>query len=319
MKRIFLLSIASLMLACALVSTTHAQLGTADLSISTIPLQPLPLQTVQLKVSSYGFDLSQANIVWSYNGAPVASGTGRTAISITAPGNGQVATIAVTASGNDFAATTATLLLRPASVDVLWEGVGSYTPPFYKGRSLPSTGGVIRVTAIPAINAPSGISYSWSENDSALQDSSGYGKSSVLIQNGILYPTEDIAVTAKSSLFSGAGSVTIMPRNPNVIGYFNTDGYIDYANGSASSLGTSDNGAIVHFEPYFFSTPYSISHDLSFSYTDSSGNNIQTGDSQNELRLSRPDNGGQSQLSVAISTIVYSLQNLTRRFSVNFN
>jgi len=319
MKRILFLSISTLILAFALIAPAHAQLGTADLIISTIPLQPQPLQAVQVKVSSYGFDLSQASITWSYNGAPIAAGTGRTSISITAPGNGQVATISVTASGTDFAATTATLLLRPASVDLLWEGIGSYTPPFYKGRALPSTGGVIRVTAIPAINAPSGLSYSWSENGSALPDSSGYGKSSVIFQNDILNPDETISVTANSALFSGAGTTTITPGSPNVIGYFNNDGYIDYANGSTTGLETSDNGAIVHFEPYFFSVPYSIPHDLSFSYTDSSGNNIQTGDSQNELRLSRPDNGGQSQLSIAISTIEYSLQNLTRNFSVNFN
>jgi len=37
------------------------------------------------------------------------------------------------------------------------------------------------------------------------------------------------------------------------------------------------------------------------------------------LRLSAPDSGGQSQFNVAISTIIYSLQNITVPFTVNFN
>ena len=91
------------------------------------------LQNVQIRLNSNGFDLTQASIVWVYNGATVASGIGKTMITVVAPANGRVGTISATANGSDFSATTATLILRPASVDVLWEGADSYTPPFYKG------------------------------------------------------------------------------------------------------------------------------------------------------------------------------------------
>ena len=319
MKRFILLSISTLVLVCAVAYSAHAQLGTADLSISTIPLNPQPLQSVQVSLQSYGFDLSQADIVWSYNGAPIASGIGRTTITVTAPANGNVGTISVTANSSDFATTVASLILRPASLDVLCEGADSYTPPFYKGRALPSSNSVIRVVAIPAINAPRGLSYNWSENDSALQDSSGYEKTSVLFKNDTLNTTENVSVSASNNSFTGSGAVTITPGSPTILGYLSTDGYIDYANGSATSLNTTGTGAIVHFEPYFFSTPVSIPNDLTFSYTDSTGNNITTGNTQNELRLSRPDGGGQSQFSVAVSTVIYTLQNITRQFSVNFN
>ncbi len=40
--------------------------------------------------------------------------------------------------------------------------------------------------------------------------------------------------------------------------------------------------------------------------------------SLNELRLSRPDTGGQSTLGLTITTTTYSLQNLTRTFTLLF-
>ncbi len=309
-----------LFMVCVVTFSAHAQLATADLSLSTIPINPQPLQNVQIRLNSNGFDLTQASIVWVYNGATVASGIGKTMITVVAPANGRVGTISATANGSDFSATTATLILRPASVDVLWEGADSYTPPFYKGRALPANNGLIRVVAIPTISAPRGLTYTWQENDSALPDASGYEKSSLVFRNQTLNTSEDITLSVSSSLFSGAGEINITPVRPNLLAYFNTNGYIDYANGSSSLLNTSGNGAIIHFEPFYFSlTTTSISNDLTFSYTDNNNNNIETGDSQNEVRLSRPDGGGQSQFTAFATTSSYSLQNATRLFSISFN
>ncbi|HTH93566.1 MAG TPA: hypothetical protein VL576_03760 [Candidatus Paceibacterota bacterium] len=298
---------------------SHAQLGTADLSITTIPINPVPLKNVQIRLQSYGFDLSQASISWTSNGVPISSGIGDTTITVVAPADGKIATITATASSTDFAATYATLLLRPASVDLLWEGADSYVPPFYKGRALPSVNGVIRVVAIPAISAPRGITYTWSENGSVDQNASGYEKTGFLFHNDTLSNTEDISVDASSSLFDGSNEITIVPGSPKVVGYLNTDSYIDYANGSSSILNTTDSGAIIHFEPYFFSVPNNISNDLTFSYTDSGGSNLVTGNSQNELRLSHPTDGSQSQFNVGINTVTYTLQNLKQAFTLNFN
>jgi hypothetical protein len=319
MKRILLIVSSAIFIAAIAFFSVHAQLGTADLSITLNPSDPKPLQTVQVRVQSFGFDLNHASVTWTYNGITVASGTGRTSISVTAPANGKVGILAVTATSTDFAESSATLVLRPASVDLLWEGADSYTPPFYKGRALPSNNGIIRVTAIPNITAPRELSYDWQQSDSALPDSSGYGKNSLLFKNSTLNTTENISVTASNSSFSGTSSIAITPKTPTVVGYFNNDGYVDYANGSTTTLSTTGNGSIIRFEPYFFSTPYSIDHDLSFSYLDTDGNNLQTGSGQNELRLSRPDGGGESQFTVAINTIAYSLQNITRHFSMIFN
>jgi hypothetical protein len=319
MKRglVLFLTIAILSITGASFAQAQDATATIDLTLSSVPLNPLPLQQVTISAKSFGTDLSQDSLVWTYNNQPLASGIGHTQVTVTAPASGVTGTIGVTASGVGLSATRATLVLRPASVDLLWEGADSYTPPFYKGRALPSTGGVIRVVAVPTITAPRNLTYNWTQNGDAVQNSSGYNKSGFLFINNILNPTENISVVEESGGFSGNGTISITPGGPTVVGYLNTDGYIDYNNGSTQSLSTTAPGAIVHFEPYYFSAARGI-QDLAIGFSDSSQNPLQSGDMRNEIRLSSPGSGGQSQFNIAIGTIKYSLQSLSRIFSVNF-
>ncbi len=296
----------------------HAQSASIDLAIIATPINPLPGEKITLTLQSYSTDLSQASIIWSYNGKAVASGTGRTTVSVIAPASGALGTITASASGN-FDATSATLVLRPASVDLLFEGADSYTAPFYKGLALPSSGGIVRVTAIPSISAPKGLSFNWKRDGEAQQTASGYAKSSLLFKHDELQPTETVEVTENNGSFSGAGSISITPGSPIVAGYFNNDGFVDYANGSTGILNTTGTGALIHFEPYFISSPNSLSRDLTFTYTDDSGTLLDPSNLKNELGLSRPDNGGGSDFNTAVSTVVFTLQNITKRFTVNFN
>ncbi|MEO5646300.1 MAG: hypothetical protein ABIO57_00830 [Candidatus Paceibacterota bacterium] len=302
-----------------IVRIVHAQSAQIDISISSVPVNPLPLQQTTISLQSYSADISQANITWTYNSKTIDGGKGLTTITVTAPASGVTGTITAVVTGGSFETSAATLILRPASVDMLWEGADSYTPPFYKGLPLPSVGGIIRVMAVPSISAPKSMSYSWTQNGDALQRASGYGKNTILFQNDGLNSSEQIAVTEKNGSFTGNADITITPGDPVVAGYFNNDGFIDYSNGSTSTLSTYSTGVLVHFEPYYFSAPISLSHDLAFSYKDDAGTVLTPASVKNELPLSRPDNGGQSNFKTAVSTIVFNLQNITKRFTVNFN
>lgn len=316
LKRI---SLATLTILTVLAFTVaHAQSSPIDLAITAVPNNPLPSQAVTLTAQSFSTDLSQATMTWSYNGKTVATGKGRTTITVTAPGGGQTGTISASASGGFDTAVTS-IILRPASVDLLWEGADSYTAPFYKGLPLPSTGGVVRVQAVPSISAPRQLSFMWKRNGEALQSASGNGKSSLLFRHDDLINSETIDVTETNGSFSGSNTVTVTPGKPIVAGYFNHDGFIDYSNGSVSSLSTQENGVLVHFEPYFISSPRSLARDVRFSYTDAVGSPLTPASIQNEIALSRPDSGGRSDFDTAVSTIVFSLQNIVRRFTVNFN
>lgn len=300
-----------------IVPTLHAQ-TTAGISLSTIPTDPNPGQSVRIDAQSFDIDLDQTTLTWRYNGRVIDGGMGRKSITITAPTSGSVGTISMTATGAGFGSTTVTAVLRPASIDLLWEAVDSYTPPFYKGRALPSTNSLIRVTGIPSASAPKQLVYNWSRNNSVLGASSGFGKSSLLFRNSELEPTESISLIAGSGTFNGTASTTITPGEPSVVAYQKEEGFIDYANGSSSEVHTGQNGLVLRFEPYFFSIPVSIVRNLSFVIIEN--DTVVTNEGvQNELSLSAPETRGSAIFTVAINTVAYTLQQLSRSFTINFN
>lgn len=300
-----------------IVSTAQAQ-SAADISLGTIPTDPQPLQNVRIEAQSYSADLDQATITWRYNGRVIDGGVGRKSITVTAPASGVIGTITMTANGAGFDNTAATLLLRPGSIDLLWEAADSYTPPFYKGKALLSTNGLIRVTGIPSATAPKQLVYTWSRNNSVLGASSGYGKSSVLMRNSELESIERVSLEASSGAFNGNASIMINPGDPSVVAYQKDEGFIDYANGTSNSVTTNQNGLVLRFEPYFFSVPLSLANSLAISISEND-NDVTNADYPNELYLSAPEGRGGSIFTVAINTIAYTLQQLSRPFTINFN
>jgi hypothetical protein len=318
MKRIviLILSIAILVGFGGVVLRGTAQ-TVADISLATIPLNPQPGTQVTITATSYGFDLDQSYITWTYNGTTVASGTGMRTINVVVPAAGATGLISMTASGGGTSG-SATILLRPASVDMLWEAVDAITPPFYKGKALLADGGTVRVTVVPSASAPTNLSYTWSRNSTTIPEVSGFGKSSITFKQDILTGTEQVAVDARGGIFSGTGSVVLAPRNADVVAYQNNDGFIDYAHGYASTIPVQGTGALLHFEPYYMSVPESIGRDLAISMT-SGGTAVDQSTNQTELGIARLDEGGQSELTVAIDTVAYSLQHIQKVFTVLFN
>ena len=290
---------------------------TPDLSITTIPSDPKPFQEVLLRAESYAIDLDQASIVWKYNGIIVASGIGKRTITVTAPGNGQTGLIDISARALGSVEATASVVIRPASVDVLWEAPDSYTPPFYKGKALPSFGAPLRFTAIPTASAPRQVVYRWSQNDSSLQSKSGYGNASITIVPEITSPSTTLSVSVQSGTFNGAGSASITGKSPSLVAYQQKDGFTDYANGTTSAIEAQGPGTTVVFEPYYFSIPKNVTSDTFFTLT-VDGKEVFGSPQQNMLRFSRPDTSASASIKVDVSTLEYELQRLARTFTLSF-
>lgn len=288
-----------------------------DLVIEAMPSDPLPGQSVILEAKSYSIDVSQYFLSWTYAGASAGSGTGKTKIAVKAPAAGVSSTAMVTLSGSDTGEVSAAIFLRPASVDLLWEGVDAAVPPFYKGRPLLAPGGTFRIVAVPASGAPVQASFSWNQNGKALPALSGAGKRSITLTNNILNAREQISVVANGGLFQGQNKATILPQSPYIVAYERKEGFVDYGNGTTTALITGNPGAVIRFEPFFFTLQNGVSRDLSFVVR--SGNDQIIGENeQNEIRLSRPEGGGEVDISVEATTNTYSVQNARRTFKVLF-
>lgn len=295
-----------------------AQTQAVDVTITPSPNDPKPFQQVTLTASSYGTDLSTARLSWSYDGTFIASGVGRTSVVVAAPASGKASIVTLNVTANDFAPTTATLIIRPSSIDMLWEAADSYTPPFFKGKALLPSNGLVRVVAVPSITAPKGITYTWKHNGIAMPESSGVNQTSILFANKSTNATEDVSVAATSGLFAGGSTISINTRAPSLVGYQVHDGFIDYANGFLTTATIAGSGALLRFEPYYFSSARSILNDLQYEFA-LDGTTVAGTPVANELPLTRPTNGGQSTLKVSILAAVYNLQQVIRTFTLNFN
>lgn len=305
------------------ITPSYAQFENAslspDISIVANPENPRPGDSVFLEVVSFSVDLNQATIIWKFNDKTIASGIGKTKISITAPSSNANGLISATVTGSGFQTTQALYTLRSASVDLLWEAVDAYTPPFYKGKALLSRNGLIRVSAIQTRSAPKNLSFEWTRNDVAVPAYSGYNKNALVFKNETLKGEERVSVSANGGLFSGSKSITLTPGKPKIVGYQKRDGFIDYANGFTNTFQTTDPGITFRFEPYFFSIPRGdLSKDLSFDIKN--GGVTVFGDTKpNEISLSNPGNRQESTITVSINTVLYSLQNALQAFSISFN
>lgn len=188
-------------------STAHAQFSIASaesaVSISLSPAYPGPNTPVNLTVQSGLYDVSQGTVTWTVNGKVIAQGTGATA-RITTGGLGSETRVRVDVSTDTGDASTA-LTIVPASVDLLWES-NSYTPPFYRGRGLPSAGSTITIVAIPHVARAGGAAlaadqliYTWKKDGAVVASASGKGRSSATFASPMLYGVSSISVVAASA------------------------------------------------------------------------------------------------------------------------
>ena len=229
----FALIISALVLSASMflgISFAFAQLSTPGaegaVTISLSPTYPGPNTAVTLTVQSALYDVEQGTITWMVAGKIVAQGVGATTIPITTGAIGSVSQVEADVSTDNGDASAAVNIV-PTSIDLLWEA-SSYTPPFYRGRALPSAGSMITVVAIPHFVRPGGtavaadqLTYSWKKDGVAIASASGKGKSSATFDSPMLYGTGSITVTAVSSdgALSGQAVLRVADTLPQLVLY----------------------------------------------------------------------------------------------------
>ena len=284
-----------------------------DIAVSTIPENPEPYQDITIKLSSYSTDLNKANIVWQNNNKIVLSGIGETSYSFTAlgPNNAAIFNVNITPEGS-MTAVSKSIVIKTSEMDVLWESVDGYTPPFYRGKSFVSPEGFIKVVAIPntdTIKSGRGkIVYSWKDENGAIQNASGYNKDSYVFENNKLNDTEKITVSASSvdSQYNATKNIEIPIVSPKLLFYKKspTDGVL-YNQALVDEATMSEDEMTLVAEPYFLATKGSPD---SFDYKwQVNGSDIDTPSTKNELTVRPTERGG-------FATIGLSIENLDKLF-----
>lgn len=280
------------LVALFLFSSPAQAITTANFSIELIPENPEPGELVQGSVESYSINLDESYITWTYGGTVVARGIGEKFVMVRA-GAASSSTMLQASVLVDGTTHTQSVAVSPAQVDILWEAVDAYTPPFYKGKPLGSVEGIFRATAFPR-NGTSAkkFSYSWSRNGSAISKDSGYGKAGYLFKSVYTNAKEDVSVSVRSGGGTiGNARVNIPFSQPAILFYRNIDGFTHYHQALEGTVVMERDIETFRAEPFYISTPRALEKDIESAWS-LGGNEAQQGDRENEFIISRGSSSG---------------------------
>ena len=304
-------------------SRAEIKIASTDIDVQMWPTIPEPYQNLDIKLVSYATDLTKANIEWKSGAKTLLSGYGETEYSFTTPGPDTNTTIVISITPtNSTDKIVKEISIKPSEVEVFWEAVDGYTPPFYKGKSLVSKQGMIKAVAIPntsSIKSGKGnISYKWKRNDDTVQDASGYNKDSYLFENDVLKPTESLSVTVSSvdGSYNATKDLSVPTYSPQVVFYKKspTEGVL-YNNALINNSFMSEDEMTVVAVPYFLALN---GNEGSFHYNWSiNGDSIDTPLKKTELTIRPTSRGGYADIGIVFESMSKLFQTVTGQLKIN--
>lgn len=300
-------------------SSAEMQINTQEdeIIVTVSPKNPQPYEDVSISISSYATDLSKAVISWQMDSKIVLSGIGKTDYSFKALGPNTTTNFNITIRPVGSVSTiTKNISISPSEVELLWESIDGYVPPFYKGKAFPSRGGIIKAVAIPntdTIKSGGGnISYSWKNNDNAVTDASGYNKNSFVFSNDLFDTENKITVIASSvsENYNAESTITITSISPKVIFYKKspTEGTL-YNNALTSDTIFQGDEMTMVAVPYFLAIK---GNENGFSYSwNINGDPIDTPSKKTELTIRPTSRGGYADISIVFESITKLFQKVT--------
>ena len=312
---------------------THAQdfqlYSAEDVFIETIPAVPGPNEQVTLKLDSYSFNVNNYYIGWFKDGQQQSAGYGQREFKFKTGNSGDITNITavIEFEGQVF---RKELLFAPSQVDLLWEAVDAYTPPFYKGKALALQQSNIRVTAIPETlliepNDAPNLVYYWDRNYKRDGGGSGFGRQSLSFTSDPLVVEEKITVTSndrrENSVATNTITIPTKKTNPKLLFYeINEEGRL-MTHRALNNNGLIDGDTVrFSFHPLHMSTVQPNFTDL---FVDWSINNQhqapQDFAKQNELYITSGGQSGTIAVDVTLEGIQKLLQKVNERFELVFN
>lgn len=294
-----------------------------EINVETVPNNPQPYQDVTINISSYATDLNKAIINWESEKGTVLSGIGKKSYSFktAGPGSSNVFNISITPVGS-MSTISKRIVITPSEIEIMWESVSGYTPPFYKGKSLPISGSTIRAVAIPntnTIKSGSGsITYTWKSGDETQLDASGYNKNYYEFKNSMFEDESEVTVLASSvsGNYGAENTISIPMYKPKIIFYKKspTEGVL-YNNAlDKEALMFEDEMTLVG-EPYFVSLK---GHEKSFIYSwKINGKSIETPSKKTELTIRPTSRGGYATINMVIENTNELFQQVSNSLKLN--
>ena len=195
------------------------------------PRNPAPGDYVFLNIYSYSTNLDSSNISYIINGELKQGGTGQKNFNFKVPKNNRALKLQIIAKDFNGKINKKEIIIKPVSVDLIYEVVNPYRPAFYKGKSIATSHAEVKVFAFPNfINAqgkkldPKSLIYTWKVNKDLQPAKSGLGKSTFHLNKIYGTPRETkVGVTIRSLDGTMVGYKSIIFK-PN---FTDIDFYVD--------------------------------------------------------------------------------------------
>lgn len=294
-----------------------------EITYSLSPKNPEPYGDVTIDLSSYATDLTKAYFTWKINNKTVSYGTGKTSYTTKAggPDTAIMINVDITPAGSS-SSISKKIAIFTSEIEVMWESVNGYTPPFYKGKSLPTKGSTMKIVAIPntkTVRSGIGsISYTWKRADSVVSSASGYNKNYYMFNDSMFEDDNNITVIASSvsGNYSAEKTITVPTYNPKIVFYKRSlaDGILyNYALNNETNMKESEMTILA--EPYFMTTKDTPDE---FNYKwQINGNIVDTPEKNNEMTVRPASRGGYATISLTIKNLSKLFQEATNKLKIN--
>lgn len=293
-------------------------------SIAFDPEFPGPTETVEVRLTSYSFDVNSSYITWVRNGKTVLSGRGEGAYRFVTGDVGAREIITLSAVSLDGKEFTTSKIFYVGSLDLVWTAKTAI-PPEFKGKALASPRSQVMVTAFPRFViggktiSPSSLYYDWILDDAPQTSKSGYGKRTLSFYTSVATGAEhQITLKAYNSDKSVVSqkSITLTTRDPEVLIYEE-----DPSGGPVMSRALRDFKMFAGEEKRFRVLPYFFSKnngsDLEYSWT-VDGKSAEPDKPADILWLKLTDDAaGQTNIGITVSNLKNIVQRALSAFVIN--
>jgi hypothetical protein len=299
----------------------------SSISMSVVPPNPAPNESVTITLSSYAANLDSVSISWFVNGKSVLSGIGKKSYSTSVGSTGSRTTVLAKIALPD-GEIDKSIILSPSVMILLWQATDSHVPPFYKGKALLPSESEVKIVAMPEIKtsagftSPKNMTYTWKKDYTNVASAGGYAKNSYTFTNDYLDDTNNIEVTASTldQRYSASENINITSTLPK-ISLYKKDPLLGtiWENAIMNSHIITGNETL-YAVPYFMSPKDIRRPDLAFSwFINDIAVSISSGFQKNILPITIPaGSSGTSKLKVQVENTDKLLQTVSKEVRVQF-
>lgn len=307
---------------------SQAQSFAGDLSIEMTPQLPGAHEEVRLQLTSFSIDLNRSEISWYLNDVLYKQKTGEKTFEFTTDSLGDASKIDIIIESSTGEKISRTITVLPTEVDIL-SVAHTYTPPFFKGKALVASKGLLKFIAIPHIIVdegkrlnPENLIYTWEQDGVVLGNLSGYGKNSIVLRGKtVARGRTSVSVTVSSFNQNVTAKKTISVRTvgPQILFYEKhpLEG-IKYEK-AINIFSLSKEEVSFRAEPYFFSLDDIQNDELTYQWFLNKKKVEQAGKNKKEITL-RQDSGvsGSATIEFKIENLSKLLQLAREKLIINF-